>query len=391
MDGKSSDKTWCHISKSALLANVHIFKKRVADGSRLGVVVKSNGYGHGFELSAKTFAAAGADWLIVNDVKEALGLRRLGLHLPIYVCGPLGSGEASLVVETQARVLVTRLAQVEELAAAGRAAEHQVPIHVKIETGCNRQGLDPTSALDLVRTIWETEGVVFEGVSTHYADVEDTTDHRFAQAQLESFNRVASDLVEAGYKPRIRHSANSAATILWPQTHADLVRVGISAYGLWPSRETYATALEAHARTQEGFIPRLQPALSWYTRVAELKNVPAGSYVGYGRTYRTTHDSRIAVLPIGYFEGYDRRLSNVAHVLINGRRAPVRGRVCMNMFMVDVTHIDGVDVGTVVTLIGKDGDEVISVENLASWSGSINYEIVSGIHSSIPRIEDPRG
>ncbi len=388
---RPSDKTWCYVSKSALLANIHIFKKRIASGGRLGVVVKSNGYGHGFELSAKTFASAGADWLIVNDINEAVELRRLGLHVPIYVCGPLGPGEASLVVDVQARVVVTRMSQVEELAAAGQASEHQIPLHVKIETGCNRQGVDPDTALELVRTIWETEGVIFEGLTTHFADVEDTTDHRFAQDQLTTFNRVADQLVAAGYKPRIRHSANSAATILWPHAHADLVRVGISAYGLWPSRETYATALEAHARTQDGFIPRLQPALSWYTRVAEVKHVSAGSYVGYGRTYRTTHESRIAVLPIGYFEGYDRRLSNVAHVLINGRRAPVRGRVCMNMFMVDVTHIEGVEVGTVVTLVGKDGDEVIRLEDLASWSGSINYEIVSRIHSSIPRIEDPRG
>ena len=221
--------------------------------------------------------------------------------------------------------------------------------------------------------------------------MEDTTDHRFAKEQLATFERVTATLKEAGYKPRILHSANSAATILWPQAHADLVRVGISAYGLWPSRETYATALEAHAVGQNGFIPHLMPTLSWYTRVAELKGVPAGSYVGYGRTFRTTHESRIAVLPIGYYEGYDRRLSNVAHVLINGRRAPVRGRVCMNMFMVDVTHIEGVEVGSVATLIGKDGDEIIRVEDLASWSGSINYEIVSRIHGSIPRIEDPRG
>jgi alanine racemase len=391
MDAKSSAKSWCYVSKSALLSNVHIFKKRLAEGSRLGAVVKSNAYGHGFELSAKTFAAAGADWLIVNDVQEAQELRRLGLHSPVYVCGPLGASDARKVVDTQARVLVTRLDQIQQLAEAGRAAEHQVPIHVKIETGCNRQGSDADTAFELVRTTWETEGVVFEGISTHYADIEDTTDHRFAKAQLEAFNGVVDRLVEAGYKPRIRHTANSAATILWPQTHADLVRVGIAAYGLWPSRETYATALEAHARTQESFIPRLQPALSWYTRVAELKTIPAGSYVGYGRTYRTTHETRLAVLPIGYFEGYDRKLSNVAHVLINGRRAPVRGRVCMNMFMVDVTHIDGVDVGTVVTLVGRDGEEHITVENLASWAGSINYAIVTGIHSSIPRIEDPRG
>jgi alanine racemase len=161
--------------------------------------------------------------------------------------------------------------------------------------------------------------------------------------------------------------------------------VGIAAYGLWPSRETYVTALQAHARREDGLLPDLVPALSWRARVAQVKSVASGSFVGYGRTYRATHDCQIAVLPMGYHEGYDRRLSNLGHVLIRGIRAPIRGRVCMNMTMVDVTHVPGVEAGDVATLLGRDGDEQITAEQLAEWMGTINYEVVARIHPALPR------
>ena len=163
MKTAASKKSWCYLSRSALTSNVQNLKKRVREGGRLGVVVKSNAYGHGMALSAKAFASAGADWLIVNDVDEALELRRLGLHLPVYICGPVAPEDAAAVVEVQARVVVTHASQVDAFAEAGRGADHQVPLHVKIETGCNRQGVDPNDALPLVKKIWEAEGVMFEG------------------------------------------------------------------------------------------------------------------------------------------------------------------------------------------------------------------------------------
>ena len=168
-------------------------------------------------------------------------------------------------------------------------------------------------------------------------DIEDTTDHRFAGEQSEGFAEARRAFVDAGLEPSMTHAANSAATILWPHVHGDLVRVGISAYGLWPSSETYATALQVHAHDQTGFVPKLTPAMRWCARIAQVKDVPAGGFVGYGRTFRATHPMRIGVLPVGYHEGYDRRLSNLAHGLLSGARVPVRGRVCMNMTMIDLT------------------------------------------------------
>jgi alanine racemase len=187
-------------------------------------------------------------------------------------------------------------------------------------------------------------------------------------------------LTAAGCPPTIRNFSNSAAVILWPETHFELVRIGISTYGMWPSKETLVSA-ERLGRDK----PSLVPALTWKTRVAQVKRIPAGEWVGYGRTWRATRETRLAVLPVGYYDGYDRKLSNLAHVLVHGAEAPVRGRVCMNMIMVDVTDIPGVETGTDVVLLGRDRDEVVTAEQLASWCGTINYEVTTRILERIPR------
>lgn len=378
--------TWCEVDAAALAHNVAVFRARLADGARLGVVVKSNGYGHGLLLSARVLAEAGADWLIVNSVDEAQELRAGGLELPIYICGPILPARAADVVASGARVVAYGAELVAALDAAGQAAGQPVSVHVKVETGNNRQGLGLEAAVALGRDIASRRGVVLEGLATHYADIEDTTDHAYARAQLDAFDAARGAFAAAGLEVAIAHSANSAAAILWPETHGDLCRVGIAAYGLWPSTETYVTALSAHARGEAGLLPELRPALTWRCRVAQVKDVPADAYVGYGRTYRTTHASRIAVLPVGYHEGYDRRLSNLGHVLVDGRRAPIRGRVCMNMTMVDVTHVPSCRPGSIATLLGSDGAERVSAEQLGAWMGSINYEVVSRIHPDVARV-----
>ena len=377
--------TWVETDAAALSANVAIFKARLSAGSKLGIVVKSNAYGHGAELASRAFLEAGADWLIVNDVDEALTLRSFGLDAPIYICGPVSPYSADAVVASRARVVAYDAVFLTALDRAAQAHGTRVPIHLKIETGNTRQGVGLSDALTLAEQVFCSEGLHLEGIATHYADIEDTTDHTFARSQLKAFSEARDAFEARGYNVPMAHSANSAAAILWPQAHGELVRVGIAAYGLWPSRETYVTALQAHARSEEGILPELVPALSWRARVAQVKSVPAGSFVGYGRTYRATHDCRIAVLPVGYHEGYDRRLSNLGHVLIRGVRAPIRGRVCMNMTMVDVTHVPEVRQGDVATLLGRDSDEHISAEQLAEWMGTINYEVVARIHPALVR------
>ncbi len=381
-----NESSWCEISAHALRSNVDLFRKRVGSDVILGVVIKSDAFGHGLLPCAREFLAAGVDWLIVNFAYEAVTLRQAGIKAPIYICGNVSCAQTRMAALSQARVVLYDPQVAQALASSGRETGHPVPVHLKIETGTNRQGLQLSEAIELARFVSQLEGIVLEGLTTHYADIEDTTDHHFAHKQLALLQEAHEAFRQAGFDLPMVHSANSAATILWPETHGSMVRVGIAAYGLWPSTETYATVLQTHAARGQGFIPNLQPVLSWRARVVQIKDVPAGAYVGYGRTFRATHPMRIAVLPVGYHEGYDRRLSSLGYVLINGKRSPVRGRVCMNMTMVDVTHIPGVEVGTVATLLGADGEERVSAEQLAAWMGTINYEVVSRIHPSQLRL-----
>ena len=381
----SHDSSWCEVSVTAIQANIEILRRRVGDAVRLGVVVKSDAYGHGLIDCAKEFLNAGVDWLIVNFAYEAIKLREAGVNAPIYICGNVSAAQAASAIHPQTRFAVYDLEVAEAFAQAGRNAGFQVPLHILIETGTHRQGLTLEAALELAAAIEQLEGVRLEGIATHYADIEDTTDHRFAHGQLAYLQEAERAFRQAGHELSIVQSANSAATILWSQTHTSLVRVGIAAYGLWPSKETYAKVLQTFADQGEGFIPNLQPALSWRSRIVQVKPVPTGGYVGYGRTFRAACPIQIAVLPVGYHEGYDRRLSNLGYVLIHGKRAPICGRICMNMMMVDVTHIPQAKVGTVVTLLGSDGEERISAEQLAGWMGTINYEVVARIHPSQPR------
>lgn len=385
-----AELTWCEVSTGALEANARAFKARVGE-ALLGVVVKADAYGHGLVLAARAFLAGGADWLVVNALHEAEGLRAAGIGAPIHIVGNVPVFQAERAVRADVRMVVYDADVVQAIAAAARAAGRVVPLHVKVETGNHRQGLELPEALALGRLIAGLDGVRLEGVATHYADIEDTTDHRFAMAQVGRFEEALAAFASEGMAVPIPSTANSAATILWPRTHGKLVRVGIAAYGLWPSTETWAAALALPEQRdgRGGFLPELAPALSWRARVTQVKTVPAGAWVGYGRTYRCTHATRIAIVPVGYHEGYDRRLSNLGHALVDGVRAPVRGRVCMNMAMVDVSDAPDVSVGSVVTLLGRDGEERVSAEDLARWCGTINYEIVSRIHPIVPRVATP--
>lgn len=392
LGGQGGELSWCEIDTDALEHNARAFKGRVGD-KRLGIVVKADAYGHGLVLAARAFVRGGADWLIVNAVQEAVALRQAGLELPLYVVGNVATFQCETAVAHGLSVVLYDREVADALAAAARRQGRVARTHIKIETGNHRQGLDLADALELARYVRDRlPGVEIEGLSTHYADIEDTTDHRFAMAQVQRFEAAVAAFREAGFAVPVPNTANSAATILWPRTHCELTRVGLAAYGLWPSTETYAAALALPEQREGrgGFLPELLPALSWRARIVQVKEVPAGAWVGYGRTYRCTHPTRIAIVPVGYHEGYDRRLSNIAHTLVEGTRAPVRGRVCMNMIMIDVSDAPSARVGSVVTLLGLDGEERVSAEDLARWCGTINYEVVSRIHPVIPRVATQR-
>ena len=377
--------SWCEISVEAIAANISTMRQGLSPHTKLGIVVKGNAYGHGLVLCAREFVEAGVDWLVVNSAREAAGLRAAGIGAPVYICGPIFPAEAEEIARIRASAVISDETTAAALARAGCEAGRAVGVHIKVETGTNRQGVSAAVALELGREVLRLKGVRLEGLTTHFADIEDTTDHGFARSQLRILEQTARDFLAADLAVPMVHAANSAATLTWPQAHADLVRVGIAAYGLWPSRETYATVLERRMGAGESSIPKLRPVLSWKARVAQIRAVAEGEYIGYGRTFRATHPMRIAVLPVGYYEGYDRRFSNIGYALINGVRAPIRGRICMNMAMVEITHITGVEQGSIATLLGRDGEEELSAEAWADWMKSINYEAVTRIHPDQPR------
>jgi len=377
--------SWVELDSDAIRWNLEQFRSRLDDGASLAPVVKSNAYGHGILQVAEILRDAAVEWMCVNRVEEAVELREAGHRCAILVLGYIPLEALDLVVRHELRPVVYNPQTVQRLAELTVGAATPLPVHVKLETGTYRQGVGEADLGEFVQAIVQAPGLLLEGASTHFANIEDTTDHGFAERQIETFHRMARSVEETVGRPLIRHAACSAAALLFSRTHLNLVRLGISLYGIWPSRETFVSCKDRGKPTLD-----LRPALTWKTRIAQIKQVDEGCFVGYGCTHRTTRDSSVAVLPLGYHEGYDRGLSGVAHVLIRGRRAPMLGRICMNMCMVDVTDIDGALLEDEVVLLGSQGEERISAEQLAAWCSTIPYEILARIHPALPRINSAR-
>ncbi|MBD3330232.1 alanine racemase [Candidatus Peregrinibacteria bacterium] len=373
--------TWVEVSKNSLAKNIDQFKRMIGPEKKLCVCVKGNAYGHGVVEASKELLSAGVDWLGVNALYEARAIRQNGIKAPIYVLGYVGLDSLAEALKLDTRLVVYNKEALLRLNEEAEKLNLKARVHIKVETGNNRQGVNISDLENFVNEASSLKNIFIEGISSHFANIEDTTDHTYAKNQLRLFEEAIAIAESVGGPIPYKHFANSAATMLFNSTHFSMVRVGISAYGMWPSKETYASLL------QKGInVPKLYPVLSWKARIAQIKKVDSGESIGYGCTYKTGRDSMIAIVPIGYYDGYDRKLSNKAYVLINGQRAPVRGRICMNIIMVDVTDIGGVELEGTVTLIGKDAEEEISAELFASWADTINYEVTTRINERIPRI-----
>ena len=370
---------WVELSKKSLLKNLQTFRSLLGPEVKFCPVVKSNAYGHGAVQMALMIQDSGlAGWLAVNSVDEGLDLRRRGIKLPALVLGYVPLERLSDAVLHDLRLTVYNQETVAKLRSL--KTKKKIRLHIKLETGTNRQGVDLKGALQLAKMIKGSGNLLLEGYSTHFANIEDTTDRSFAGQQLQRYQKMLDELEKKGYKAPVNHIACTAASLVFPQTRLQLARIGIGLYGLWPSRETMVSLKE------QGSEFKLEPVLSWKTRVAQVKTVAAGEYISYGCTFRTSRKTRIAVLPVGYYDGYDRKLSNTAYVLIKGKRAPIRGRVCMNLCMADITDIPGVKPEDEVVLLGKQNKERISAEQMAQWIGTINYEVVTRINPMLPRV-----
>lgn len=378
-----SSKTWVEVSAVAIKNNIRNFQSLLRKEVKLMAVIKSNAYGHGWLEVASMARQAGVKWFGVDSVDEGLILRKAGFKESILIMGYTRPAQIENVISHGLDFVaydLNVLQAVKRLSERGVLKKFPAYIHLKVETGTVRQGLAGEALIDFASRASKISGLSIRGVYTHFANIEDTTDHVFANRQLENFDQALKELRTIGCDPLIKHTACSAAAFLFPETHFNLIRMGISLYGHWSSKETRAVAQKQHKDIV------LKPALTWKTVIAQIKDVPKGTAVGYGLTEKVTRRSKIAVLPVGYWDGYDRKLSGLGNVLIRGKRCKVVGRICMNMMMVDVTDVKGATVEDEAVLLGSQKKDVITAEELAGKIGTINYEVITRINPCLPRI-----
>ncbi|MEZ5360484.1 MAG: alanine racemase [Candidatus Zixiibacteriota bacterium] len=368
------------LSRSALLNNIAHLRDIAGPETAIAAPIKANAYGHGLREMTHILAETKIPYIAVHSVSEADTARQAGWTRDIMLVGPVAPHDIDAVFRLDIEPVIIEPTIISKLGAFCRRSKQKARIHLKLETGTNRQGMTPDELNKAITNLKKYPELIVKGVSTHFANIEDTTDHSYAKQQLQAFKNHLAHLKKAGIKPQLRHTACSAALLVFKETYFDLARPGISMYGYWPSKETYVSY-----RLGGGENSILSPVLSMYSTITQIKTVAADSFIGYGCTYRTTAKTKIAVLPIGYSDGLDRRLSNLGYVLIKGRRAPIRGRICMNLTMVDITDIPGVKLYDTATIIGRDGDESITADTHAGWCRTINYDILAGLSPLIPR------
>lgn len=375
--------TWLEINRLAIAQNVSNLRSLLAPETQFMAVVKANAYGHGLVTVAQMVIAAGADRLGVNTVDEGVVLRQAGIRAPILVLGAVARESLVDAAAHQLAVVVPSYDWLADMQPVLISLTYPLSVHLKIETGLHRLGLmDRAEALRVIELIQQNPQLIWEGTYSHLAAMEERHD-QFSAQQAAVLTVAVNDFRRRGFDPGVVHLAASAGALLDPNLQFAMVRCGIAIYGLWPSTRTQA------AFGQSSF---LTPALTWKTRIIQIKEVAKGT-IGYGRTYRVRSPMYVAVIPVGYAEGYDRHLSNKGEVLVGGRRCRVLGRVAMNMTMIDVTSImelrgkkDVVRIGDEVVLIGKQGNEEITADELADKIGTINYEVVTRIPAHLPRV-----
>ena len=364
------------VNLDAIVSNMRHMKANLAEQTKVMGVIKTDGYGHGAVPIARQLE--NLDFVFgyaVATPEEAGLLRGAGIKKPILILGYTFPYCYEKLVEEQIRPAVFRYDALSALGETAARMGKTLPVHIKVDTGMNRIGIRPDeTGLAFVQKALETPGITVEGIFTHFARA-DETDKTAAKQQLVKFQNFCKEIQEKlGIRIPIQHCSNSAGIVEMRDANMDMVRAGITLYGLWPSDEVRQDIVE------------LTPALSWYTHISYIKEVEPGNAVSYGGTYTVEKTMRIATIPVGYGDGYPRGLSNKGYVLINGKGAPILGRVCMDQFMVDVTQIPAL-----VTLIGRDGEEQITMEELGDLSGRFNYELACDIGKRIPRVYLEKG
>lgn len=369
-------RVYAQIDLDAIAENMIQMNQHIEAHTKMMAVIKTDAYGHGSVPVAKCLEAFDFMYgFAVATAEEAHILRREGIKLPILILGYTFPYSYRKLIQEEVRPAVFREDTLEELSKAAALEGKAAKIHIKVDTGMSRIGITPDEAgITFVKKAMETPGIIIEGIFTHFARA-DEADKTNAYKQLHTFESFLAGIKEQlGLSVPWKHCSNSAGIIELPEANMDMVRAGITLYGLWPSDEV-----------NREIIP-LQPALSLHSHIVYVKDINPGQSVSYGGTFTAKEKMRIATIPVGYGDGYPRMLSGKGYVLIRGCKAPVLGRVCMDQFMVDVTHIPDACEGDLVTLIGTDGEETITAEILGELSGRFNYELVCDLGKRIPRV-----
>jgi alanine racemase len=366
--------TWAQISMSSLVHNYRVIRKHLSEDVQLMAVVKANAYGHGAVECARALESAGADWFGVALVEEGIALREAGIRRPIFCLGGFWRGQAGAIIEYNLTPAVYRADAIEELNAQATEAGRTVDVHLKVDTGMGRLGVAVEDVAAFARLISANGNLKLDGVLTHFADA-DSSEPEYTNQQIELFQNAVQAVKSLGFDPKYEHMAGSAGVHAHRRGWGNLSRVGASLYGL--TRDVLSSAIEPWD---------LRPVMSLHTRIIYLKNVPAGTSLGYGRTFTAKRESLIATMPIGYADGLRRVHSNNGAVIVRGRRAPIVGRVSMDLTLVDVTDVDRVSVGDEAVLLGEQGNERIFAEDLAVEEGTVSYEVVCGVSARVPRI-----
>jgi len=364
--------TICGIDHEALRSNLRQIRDKVGSCVKILCMVKANGYGHGAAEISQTLIRAGADAFGVATLEEAVQLREAGIQAALIVLAGVFPAQLDTFVEYKLTPVVHDLISLKALDRESSRRQVELGVHLKIDTGMGRLGFLAAEADQWIAAIKQAESLHIQGVFSHFSHAE-SVQGDYTQKQLEIFKRVLGQLRSAGVIPDLVHLANSAATITLPAAYFDMVRPGLMLYGVYPSPNMKEQI-------------NLKPALSWKTKILQLKNVPSGTSVSYGQTYVTERESLIATLPMGYADGYPRFLSNRGEALVRGQRARIAGRVCMDLTMIDVTDIRNVRQGDEVVLLGRQGGAEISADEIAAWANTISYEILTSIGTRVPRI-----
>ncbi len=369
-------RTWIEIDKKFLENNYKIFRSIIPKNCCLMSVVKSNAYGHGLIDFSKEISKLGVDWLGVDSVVEALALRREGIKKPILILGYTRPAMMKRAIENDISITISSFESFSALQKVVTTTSMPAKIHIKVDTGMHRQGFLSGDQKTLTLKIKNQKArIIIEGLYTHFASAKNPSFPKYTNTQIEQFQDWIEAFRKSGLNP-MTHAAATSGTLIFPQSHFDMVRVGIGLYGLWPSPE-----VEEYCGEKKF----LKPVLTWKTIVSEIKKVKAGSKIGYDSTETLEEDTTIAICPIGYWHGFPRALSSIGRVLVGGKRCRVIGRVSMDMISVDVSKAGSVKIGDEVVVMGRQGREEITADYLAGLADTTNYELVTRINPLIKK------